>query len=199
MTSNPNSRLGILLRQARKTRGLTLEVLAETVGLTPGALSHIESGRRLPDPKNAVRIAEALGLPVDDVLQALDAEHASRRRSQAYERSPQADHSFLVARTSTGPAPGAAADAVEFRPMPIEALRDVVPQHEPEPSRHSDARHAARWSDDRQTRIAAIESLADQAAEGIRTLRGLIDDEDIAVAKAARRLLRELDVRLPEK
>jgi hypothetical protein len=59
-------------------------------------------------------------------------------------------------------------------------------------------RDTARWSEDTAERIAALEQLADSAAEAIRTLRGLAEDEDPAVSREARRLLRELDVRSPE-
>ena len=50
-----------VIRHQRQRRQLTLEDLAEKVGLTAGALSHIENGRRLPSPETAVAIAQALG------------------------------------------------------------------------------------------------------------------------------------------
>jgi hypothetical protein len=56
----------------------------------------------------------------------------------------------------------------------------------------------ARWSEDPDLRLRALEQLADSAAEAIRTLRGLVADEDPAISREARRLLHELDVRLPE-
>ena len=56
----------------------------------------------------------------------------------------------------------------------------------------------ARWSDVTAERIAALEELASSAAEAIRTLRGLLGDDDPAVAREAARLLRELDVRSPD-
>ena len=59
-------------------------------------------------------------------------------------------------------------------------------------------RQMARWSADTDERLAALEQLADSAADAIRTLRGLVEDEDPAVSREARRLLRELDVRPPE-
>ena len=75
-----DTRLGSMIRLARKKAGLRLEDVAEQVGVTAGALSHIESGRRLPNPQNAVLIAEVLGIPSEDLLVALDEEHAARRR-----------------------------------------------------------------------------------------------------------------------
>ncbi len=56
----------------------------------------------------------------------------------------------------------------------------------------------ARWSDVTAERIEALDELASSAAEAIRTLRGLLGDDDPAVAREAARLLRELDVRPPE-
>ncbi len=66
------------------------------------------------------------------------------------------------------------------------------------PSRASSPRDRARWSDDTPQRLQALEQLADTASDAIRTLRGLLEDDDPMVRKEARRLLRELDVRLPE-
>jgi len=60
----------------------------------------------------------------------------------------------------------------------------------------SSPRNVARWSDETPVRLEALEELAADASEAIRTLRGLLEDEDPVVAKEARRLLRELNVRL---
>jgi hypothetical protein len=85
------------------------------------------------------------------------------------------------------------------RPAFGPADRVVVPSRSalssaPEPS----VRQTARWSADTRERLAALEQLADSAADAIRTLRGLLDDEDPAISREAHRLLRELDVRPPE-
>ncbi len=188
--------LGNLIRSARHQRGLTLEDLARQVGVTPGALSHIESGRRLPSPSNAVAIAGALGVPREEILRALDEEHSDRRRSSLDrdERTPKA---------RSGWTPDA---HVAFSEQPIEALFE---QAAPAPSRSqkgasyqpmraASVRDMARWSNDTTQRIEALDQLADSAAEAIRTLRGLVNDEDPSVSREARRLLRELDVRIPE-
>lgn len=186
-----------MLRQHRRALGLTLENLAEQVGLTPGALSHIESGRRLPDPKNAVNIAAALGIPSEEVLQALDAEHAARRRSSAYDsevrsaKGPRDIHQLAYRK----PPPSSHA---AYHAMPIEDLFAEQPRQNTSPARPDAARNVARWSDDTSARVEAINTLADTAADAIRTLRGLVGDEDPQVRREARRLLRELDVRLPE-
>lgn len=185
--------LGQLLRSRRKELGLTLEALAEQVELTPGALSHIESGRRLPDPRNAVRIAGALGVDEELVLGALDAAHAERRRSSAYEQQ-SVSRSRPPRMAASAPADHSAQGA--FYAMPIEALFEPAPSSSS--ARHDSARNLARWSEDTSARIEAIDRLADTAADAIRTLKGLLGDDDPMVRREAMRLLRELDVRLPE-
>jgi len=195
------TRLGQLIRDARHRSGQTLEDVAEKVGVTPGALSHIESGRRLPQSYNAVAIAEALGVPREEILQALDEEHSSRRRSSA-ERTSRPSGS-IPRRDSSVSA------TASFSAMPVESLLarpspDLQRATSPRPApaaptlRTPSTRDLARWSDDTAERLAALEQLADSAADAIRTLRGLVADDDPAISREARRLLHELDVRPPE-
>lgn len=193
MSDGTHIPLNHLLRQRRKELGLTLENLAEKVGLTPGALSHIESGRRLPDPRNALRIAGALELPEEDVLRSLDEAHALRRRTSAYEAMPSSGVSRAQPQSSAVHEP---THGPSFRAMPIDRLFAARPA--PPTSGPEAARNLARWSDDTSERIEAIDRLADTAADAIRTLRGLLEDDDPLVQREARRLLRELDVRMPE-
>lgn len=202
--------LGQIIRHARKLAGLRLEDVAERIGVTAGALSHIESGRRLPTPHNAAAIARVLGIPEEELLLALDHEHSSRRRD-----------SVESWRSSNEAMPDGGSAATVFSEQPIEALfgrsrmwaEDEAPHRlrsmsMPAPRARQDAtmaassdsrtpRFQARWSEDTAERIVALDELATNAAEAIRTLRGLLDDEDPAVAHEARRLLRELDVRGP--
>jgi len=199
--------LGQIIRHARKLAGLRLEDVAERIGVTAGALSHIESGRRLPTPHNAAAIARVLGIPEEDLLLALDHEHSSRRRDsvESWRSSSEA---------LSGPSSGAV-----FSEQPIEALfgrsrvlgEDETPTRMssmsmPAPRARQDApfappsdsrtpRFQARWSEDTAERIVALDELATTASDAIRTLRGLLGDEDPAVAHEARRLLRELEVR----
>ncbi len=202
--------LGQIIRHARKLAGLRLEDVAERIGVTAGALSHIESGRRLPTPHNAAAIAGVLGIPEEELLLALDHEHSSRRRD-----------SVESWRSSSEGMPESEPSAV-FSAQPIEALfgrsrvlaDDDAPARMnsmsmPAPRSRQDAamaapadsrtpRFQARWSEDTAERIEALDELATSASEAIRTLRGLLGDEDPAVAHEARRLLRELDVRGPD-
>jgi len=202
------TKVGMMIRQARKRAGLTLEDVAEQVRVTPGALSHIESGRRLPNPSNTLRIAEVLGIEPRLLMDALDYEHSARRERSAYESRDASG-----ARRSSPPprayserpieelfaAPGGIEpdaygdeDVVGFSPGASRNMLRLSPSMSPSP------RDRARWLDDTPQRLQALEQLADTASDAIRTLRGLLEDEDPMVRREARRLLRELDVRLPE-
>lgn len=213
------------IRARRKELGLTLEELAERVGVTPGALSHVESGRRFPDPRNAVAIAQALELEPDDVLTLLDEAHAERRAAQVGRRGPS-ERSLDSAAPSRASVRSA---SPVFRAMPIDAMfarpahpsaraSSPVPAAAPAPVGHADdslygsdalldaslapghdavgtPRDRARFASSSDERLRAAEELADDASRAIRTLRGMLDDDDPLLAREARRLLRELDVR----
>jgi transcriptional regulator with XRE-family HTH domain len=58
------------VRHVRRLRGMTQVQLAEHVGITQGALSDIESGRRNGSPAVMLKLAEALGLPAEQFLDA---------------------------------------------------------------------------------------------------------------------------------
>lgn len=205
------STLPEMIRARRKELGLTLEEVAEQVGVTPGALSHVESGRRLPDPRNAMAIARALRMDPDELLTLLDEAHADRRADQAGWSRPNE-------RRSSGPRNSADDSGPVFRAMPIDAMFDqpmasgaapdsfalldaaeamphmVVRSNVSAPS----PRDRARYSPASAERVHAAEELAEDAARAIRTLRGMLDDEDPVVARAARRMLLELGLRAPE-
>ena len=197
-----NTHIGRIIRAARRASGLTLEEVAEQVGVTAGALSHIESGRRLPSPSNAVAIAAAVGLSAEEVLVALDEEHSSRRRSSLRAHKPAG----LLPSESEAREP----EIQYYKPLDIELLfqpsasapsAPASASMAPPPMQFPDTgsmRDAARWSEDTDVRLDALSRLADSASDAIRTLRGLVDDEDPTISREARRLLRELDVRTPE-
>lgn len=183
-----NTQLGHMIRSRRQTVGLTLEDVAARVGVTVGALSHIESGRRLPSAPNAMLIAEVLGISAEEMLRALDDEHSIKRETAARDsvnsrQSPSSMSASLSARRLD-------TASRAYSPRPVEELF--------EPGLSGDARSSARWSQDTSERVEALDRLADSASEAIRTLRGLLADDDPVVAREARRLLRELDVRVPE-
>jgi len=58
---------GRRIRDARERAGLSLKQLAEKVGRTAPYLSDIERGNRRGTYETVSRIADALGLKVDDI------------------------------------------------------------------------------------------------------------------------------------
>jgi len=52
----------------RKQKGLTQMELAELVGVNRFHISKIERGKRSPSVKLLVKIANVLGVPIDDLL-----------------------------------------------------------------------------------------------------------------------------------
>lgn len=56
------------MRTIRRSLGLTLKQLGDIVGLSEGAISHYETGRRQPDPEMLLSIANALGVSADYLL-----------------------------------------------------------------------------------------------------------------------------------
>ena len=207
MTNLPES-----IRARRKELGLTLEEVAEIVGVTPGALSHVESGRRLPDPRNAMAIARALRLDPDEILTLLDEAHAERRADQAGWSRPNERRTNAMRSALPQNAP-------VFREMPIDAMfaagaasesastafaaYDNVPDLSggvvDSSTELSSPRDRARYSPGSAERMRAAEELAEDASRAIRTLRGMLDDEDPVVARQARRMLLELGLRAPER
>lgn len=198
MDAAEHSSLGQLIRSARNAKGFTLDEVASRVGVTAGALSHIESGRRLPEPRNAIAIAEVVDVPADEMMAALDEAHALRRRravSDVQQPPRKQGESTLRSLSAVRDSQRLVSEHVPraYRSMPIEQLFDG--DQRTGAMSQADARQLARWSPDTAQRIDALEELATAASDAIRTLRGLLDDEDPAIAREARRLLRELDVR----
>jgi transcriptional regulator with XRE-family HTH domain len=203
--------IGHVIRQARHAQQLTLEDVASLVGITAGALSHIESGRRLPNASNAARIAQVLGIPRETLLTMLDDEHSQRRRHTAdtsTRQGPGGEPQFSL--SAPGPAdfsprmPAYSERPIEdlFEPtstsMPSRMARREAAMAGPRTPSVESMRTTARWSEDTTERLAALERLADSAASSIRTLRGMLADEDPDIRREARRLLAELDVRPTE-
>lgn len=59
---------GNKVRKFRLVAGMTQKELAEKAGTTENAVSLIESGKRNPRPSTIKKIAEALNVPVEDIL-----------------------------------------------------------------------------------------------------------------------------------
>jgi len=65
---NPRLILGLKLRNLRRERGLTLRELAASVELSISYLSEIEKGKKYPKPEKLLLLAEAFGIPFDDLV-----------------------------------------------------------------------------------------------------------------------------------
>lgn len=69
------TRQGNAIRSTRKLRGLKVDELAESIGVSAGAIRHWETGRFSPKQAHQVAIARALDVPWV-VLFGLDGEAA---------------------------------------------------------------------------------------------------------------------------
>lgn len=56
------------LREIRKKQGMTAQVLAEKLGVSQGAISHYETGRRKPSIDMVVKMAKVFNCSVDDLI-----------------------------------------------------------------------------------------------------------------------------------
>lgn len=56
------------IRELRRSLGLTMKELGSIVGVSEGAISHYETGRREPDHDMLGRIANALNVSVDFLM-----------------------------------------------------------------------------------------------------------------------------------
>jgi transcriptional regulator with XRE-family HTH domain len=66
-------RQGNTIRQVRQMRGMSIAEFADNVGVSPGAVSHWETGKITPRQHHQVRIAQVLDTPWG-VLFSLDGE-----------------------------------------------------------------------------------------------------------------------------
>lgn len=58
------------LRDARERAGLTQEELSDTTGISVAMIQSMEVGRRSGSIKTVVKLAQVLGVTVDDLLNA---------------------------------------------------------------------------------------------------------------------------------
>jgi len=59
---------GAKLKQLRTESGMTQEELAQQLGLAKSTIAHYESGRREPDTKTIVKMANIFGVTTDEML-----------------------------------------------------------------------------------------------------------------------------------
>jgi len=60
--------VGDRIRAARRIRGLSQERLAELAGMDRQAINRIEQGHQSPILDNLIRIADALGVPLSELV-----------------------------------------------------------------------------------------------------------------------------------
>lgn len=90
--ASPQSQaLAAHLRMLRTDRGLTLQHLADTSGVSRATLSRIETGEVSPTAETLGRLASALALPVSRLLAPLEPEPPSlvRKDDQSVWRDPE--------------------------------------------------------------------------------------------------------------
>jgi transcriptional regulator with XRE-family HTH domain len=75
--TTPDPALGVVLRRFRETRGLPRETLAFSSGITTGSLARIELSQSVPGWNTVRQIAEALGISLVALAEAVEAEQQS--------------------------------------------------------------------------------------------------------------------------
>ena len=68
-----STRLSEQLRRLRESRGLSQKALAEKSGVPRPTIAHLESGQANPTLSVVVRVAQALGVSMDELTQAFEA------------------------------------------------------------------------------------------------------------------------------
>lgn len=62
--------IGQMIRDARIRKGMTQADLAETIGVSQGAVGQWEQDMTIPRPKHIVRLSTLLDIPVEELLKA---------------------------------------------------------------------------------------------------------------------------------
>ena len=86
-TSGRNALLATRLRETRRAMGYTQATLAARAGLAPAAVSHFENGLRRPSSTNLERLADALSVSVDYLLDRDVSEQTAKPQFQAVFRN----------------------------------------------------------------------------------------------------------------
>lgn len=77
-TYRTRDEVGARIRELRDERGMKQHELAAALGLAPAAMTRIEKAERGLSTGELVGVAEALGVPVDDVLRKEETTYALR-------------------------------------------------------------------------------------------------------------------------
>jgi transcriptional regulator with XRE-family HTH domain len=88
MTQEQRNRLGELVRHYRTTRGLNVRQVAEPLGMNPGSVAQIESGRiQRPSFERLQALADVLEAPADELFRAAGYEPSALPELGAYFRA----------------------------------------------------------------------------------------------------------------
>ena len=71
MNDNLDIRLGEWLSEQRKMRGLTMQDVADRLGVTKTAVHYWETGKRSMYARHVLDYCEALGIDADEIIRAL--------------------------------------------------------------------------------------------------------------------------------
>jgi len=124
----PPANPGPRLRELRRGRGLTLAGLSALTGISPGVLSRLESGRRLPTLGHLLSLARAHRLGLDDLVGPSDGQPTVRLPA-------------VIRR-------GMTLTRLSDRPGGLQAYRILVPVAEPGDAGDGRAAWAAGTADD---------------------------------------------------
>ena len=82
MNSRLKQTIGLRIRSARRSAGLTQEQVAAQIARTPESISNIERGQQLPNLETLAELARILKVPIAEFFEG--AEHSSipRKRLQ---------------------------------------------------------------------------------------------------------------------
>lgn len=79
-------KLGALIRNLRRTEGLTVRQLASEVGRTPGYISRVETRGEIPSPELICRLADALGAAPGQLLNFAESDVVGRKKRDIQEK-----------------------------------------------------------------------------------------------------------------
>ena len=75
---------GILIKQSRENRGLTVRALADAIGKSPGYISRIEVRGEIPSVELVVELADEFAIRAGDTVYICGSAAAVQRFNQRY-------------------------------------------------------------------------------------------------------------------